>query len=451
MVKSYKLHKFFGLTAGLVVLILSITGFFLDHDNWNFLYTTTTKHYPNSIAGADKRLFTSYKINPDNINNILVGSKRGLYESIDGGKTFQNILPLQINAIKRADDGRYFLATSNGIYIKNRNKIQAYLLGGKYINAMSIWGNTLMVVEDKSIIYEIDLQSNGIERTLQVAIPKRELQQDIKLSRFVRDLHYGRGLFDGDASLYINDFGAIILTFLGLSGFLIWYYIYKIKRATSSRKWIKYHANKVTIVAIIPVVILAITGIFLDHSHALGKFMKSITIPHAILPPVYDTLEDDIWSIDYDGKSLRIGNRYGVYKSRDFQHWSLESKGFGYSLTRNNNILYVGGMGAANRMYDGKWHYLRGAPHMFKDVVHDNDKKIFFSSHRTKLPLPHFQDLTLYSLLLALHDGSFFASWWIWVDDYAAAAMVLLFITGIVRWWKKKRVVTIKKEKKLKI
>jgi hypothetical protein len=439
MVKTYKLHKFFGLSAGVVVLILSITGFFLDHDNWNFLYTTTTKHYPSSIANADKRLFTSYSIAPQNTKHILAGSKRGLYESRDGGKTFQKILPLQINAIKRASDDRLFYATSEGVYVQNKNKIELYKLRGKYINAMSIWGNTLVAVQDKTAIYMIDTDNKKITKSLRVKLPKEELQEDIKLSRFIRDLHYGRGLFDGNTSLYINDFGALILTLLGLSGFIIWYYIHKKKAAKPSRKWIKYHANIVTLLAFIPLFILAVTGIFLDHGDGLADFMKRSTIVHTVLPPVYDTLEHDIWSVDYDGKALRIGNRYGVYRSDDLKEWRLESRGFAYSLSRDENVLYVGGMGVPNRKYDGMWRVLPNTPHMFKNVVKEKNKTIFFSAHDTNLPLPVFQDVTLYSLLLLLHDGTFFASWWVWVNDYGAFAILLLFITGFLRWQKKKR------------
>ena len=441
MVKAHKLHKFFGLTAGLVILILSITGFFLDHDRWNFLYSTTFTSYPSSIKNADKRLFTAYYVNPKNSQEIFAASKRGLYESRDAGQNFTKILPLQINAIKSTSDTKLFFATSNGVYVKKQNKIKPFLLKGKYINAMSIWGNTLVAVYDKRDIYMIDIPTKKVLRTFNVAIAESELQEDIKLSRFVRDLHYGRGLFDGDISLYINDFAALILTLLGVSGFVIWYFIHKKKVAKEARKWIKYHANSITIIALFPVFILLVTGIFLDHSGGLRHFMKSVTISHTVLPPVYSTLQSDIWSIDYDGKTLRIGNRYGVYGSRDFTTWQLESRGFGYSLSRNGDMLYVGGMGASNRLYDGSsWKNLPHTPHMFKTVFQENDKLHYFSSHNTDVALPRFDDVTLYSVLLSLHDGTFFSSWWVWINDYASVAMLLLFITGMIRWWKKKKV-----------
>jgi uncharacterized iron-regulated membrane protein len=96
-------------------------------------------------------------------------------------------------------------------------------------------------------------------------------------------------------------------------------------------------------------------------------------------------------------------------------------------------------MGAPNRVYDVKWRVLPNTPHMFKDVVQYNNKILFFSSHQNDFSLPKFQDITLYSVLLTLHDGTFFASWWVWINDYAALAVLVLFITGILRWMRKKR------------
>jgi len=439
MVKSSKLHKFFGLSAGLVVLILSITGFFLDHDKWNFLYTAKITSYPSSLKNANTRLFTSYYIDTKNPKYIVVGAKRGLYESYDGGVSFSILANLQINAIKQAKYNQLFFATSHGIYILEDGMPIPFMLQGKYITSMSLYKNTLVAVEDKKTIYFLDIEKKKILKTLHAMLPQNLLNEDIKLSRFIRDLHYGRGLFDGDTSLFINDFGALVLTFLALSGFLIWYLIYKKRVAKSSRRWIRYHANIVTILAVVPVVILLITGVFLDHAKALGAFMKSVTISHKFLPPVYSSLQEDIWSIDYNGKYLRIGNRYGVYRSDDYKHWILENRGFAYSLTRHKNLLFVGGMGTSNRVCNKQeYQVLPKTPHMFKDVAINGQKVFFFSPHKTDLPLPKFQDITLYSLLLSLHDGTFFGSWWIWVNDYGAFAMMLLFMTGIWRWWKKK-------------
>jgi hypothetical protein len=273
-----------------------------------------------------------------------------------------------------------------------------------------------------------------------VAISKNELQEDIKLSRFVRDLHYGRGIFDGDISLLINDYGAIVLTLLALSGYIIWWLIRQKRYAKFSRRLIRWHANIFSIVAIFPLVILTVTGIFLDHSKGLAKFMASVNIPHAVLPSIYDTLQSDIWSVDYDGRRYRIGNRYGVYGSDDLKNWKLENRGFAYRMIRRSELLYISGMGAHNRVLkDGNYKLLSNTPHMFRDVIDKDAKVTFFATMDNTEPLPKFQNATLYTLLLALHDGTFFSSWWIWINDFGTVGFLILSVTGLLRWLMKKK------------
>ena len=76
---------------------------------------------------------------------------------------------------------------------------------------------------------------------------------------------------------------------------------------------------------------------------------------------------------------------------------------------------------------------------MFRDVVKENGAVKYFSTMQNDFELPKFQSVTLYTLLLALHDGSFFASWWIWINDIAAIFLIILSITGILRWRLKQR------------
>lgn len=168
--------------------------------------------------------------------------------------------------------------------------------------------------------------------------------------------------------------------------------------------------------------------------------MSSVELPHKILPPVYNTLQSDIWSLDIHNNIVRIGNRYGIYKSDNLKQWKLESRGFAYKMIRENNLLYISGMGASNKVFDGKWNLLRNSPHMFKDVLHVDKKLKYFSSSTTsitKFKLPKFTDATVYSLLLTLHDGTFFSSWWIWINDLTVFSLIILALSGIVRYYKK--------------
>ncbi len=437
MVKSYKLHKLAGLSSGFFLLILSISGFFLDHDKWSFLYSTTFENVPSHILKAEIRLFNVYYQEPKNSAHLIVGGQRGLYESFNGGENFHKVSSLQILAA--VDDGKeLYLATSDGVYMLD-NKLHPFALQGKYVTALSASKEKIVAVVDKKKIVLLDRKSAKILQKDIVKINAAQLHEDIKLSRFVRDLHYGRGLFDGDISLLINDYGALFLVYLGVSGYMIWWLIHRKKKAKLSRKLIKTHANIFAITALFPLFILAITGVFLDHSSGLAKFMKSVTIPHAILPPVYDSLQSDIWSIDYDGKICRVGNRYGVYASRDFHDFKLENRGFAYKMIRKGDTLYISGMGAANRVLrNGEYTFLPHTPHMFKGVLESEKGTHYFSTMHTTFKLPQFQNVTLYTLLLSLHNGTFFAFWWVWMNDFAAFGVLILGITGVIRWYRKK-------------
>lgn len=438
MVKLSKLHKFFGLLAGLVLFILGVSGFFLDHKQWSFLYTTTFSSLPQSAYETDKQLFDAYFVDKKNVNHIIVGGKRGIFESFDNGENFKQLSQLQCLGI-RSDKNNIFIATNSGIYTFNASKLIPFALDGKYISSIAISDTKVIGVIEKHILVQIEKNNPQNMTKHIVKIESSKLNDDIKLSRFVRDLHYGRGLFDGNISLLINDYGAIMLSLLALSGYIIWYYIHKKKQAKISRKLIKLHANWLGIISFIPLFILAVTGVFLDHSNALSKFMKSVTIPNIILPPVYSSLKHDIWSVDYDEKTFRIGNRYGVYKSDDLEKWEQDSKGLAYRMFRDKDTLYVSGMGAPNRIYNGSWQILKGAPLMFRDLTVDTSGISYFSPRTTELNLPTFDDATLYALMLTLHNGTFFASWWIWVNDFVCVALLVLGITGTLRWREKKK------------
>ncbi|WP_345993991.1 PepSY-associated TM helix domain-containing protein [Sulfurimonas sp. HSL-1716] len=438
MVKAVTLHKIAGIGTGLVLLLLGITGFFLDHKQWDFLYTTTFKHLPKAALEEDKRLFEAYWQDPVSPKHNIIGGKRGIFETFDGGATYRKMSNIQCQAIKD-DKNKMFAATSDGIYVLKDSIWSNYALSGEYVNALCLSPNDIVAVVDKREIVRLTKTDAQILGRSSVKISSSKLQEAITLSRLVRDLHYGRGLLEGDWSLYINDYGALFLTALAFGGYLIWWLIHKKKAPKVTRKLIRLHSNVFSLAALIPLVILAVTGVFLDHANTLARFMASVKIPHAILPPVYSTLQHDIWSVDFDGKIYRIGNRYGVYKSEDLRDWEMESKGFAFRMIRKDNVLYVSGMGSSNRKYDGRWERLNNTPHMFRDVVNNNGKISYFAATNDKFTLPVFKDATLYSLFFTLHDGTFFASWWIWINDISVLAFFVLGATGVIRWYKRRR------------
>jgi len=402
------------------------------------MYDISFENLPNSVYKHEKRLVEAYWVDPSDSQHIIVGSRRGVFEKQTEG--FVKTLDKQCLAL-RSHEGKVYAATDEGVYVLKDKMWSAFSLEGEFINALAVYGDKLLVSIDKKLLTLIDLKSGKVLFQREVLISEDELKKDISLSRFVRDLHYGRGLFDGVSSLLINDYAALILVFLSMSGYAIWYLIRKKKKAHISRRLIRLHANVFVLAAIIPFIILLITGVFLDHPKLLGAFMRSVSIPHAVLPPVYGTLKEDIWSVDLDEKVYRIGNRYGVYESSDLMSWKMSSKGFAYRMKRLDENLYISGMGAPNRILENEnVRILPKTPHMFKDI-NIIDEKAEFLSHKSKMQLPKMHSASLYSFLLALHDGTFFSSWWVWVNDVAALLLLVLGITGTVRYLKKKRVI----------
>ena len=134
--KIYKIHKISGLSGGILLLLLAFSGFLLNHNNWNFLYTTTFETESITLLEKDKRLFESYYIDKDDEDHIIVATKRGLYESDDGGLSFERPLNIQATNIK-SSNGDIYVSTSDGLYKSSENGWSRILLKGIYLTSLS--------------------------------------------------------------------------------------------------------------------------------------------------------------------------------------------------------------------------------------------------------------------------------------------------------------------------
>ena len=445
-----KIHKISGIFAGLVLFILAFTGFFLDHDNWDFLFNIKIPNafMPTSVIAEGNRLREVFLIDKEEENHVISAGLRGIFVSNDKGKKYTKTLSLRCYSIRQdTAASRYYAATSDGIYLSKDkgNTWEPFALRSRIVNALSLHNDRLFVSINKSVVALISSEGE-VMLEKPVHIPANQLNKEISLSRFVRDIHYGRGLFDNGWSLLINDVSALFLSFLAISGYLIWYFIRQIKYKKNNRPrqvklFMKLHSNIMSLIIMIPILLLTLTGIALDHPDFFTPFLGSISISSSHLPPVYHSLKEDIWSVDIYKDIYRIGNRYGVYKSEDLTSWELEDKGFAYRMKRMDNQLYASGMGAPNRLNDkdGNWHILKNTPHMFKDVNLIENKPVYFNFSKPDIPLPELQTTTLYTILSALHNGKFFAPWWVYVNDGASFFLFILFTSGTIRWLRKKK------------
>jgi hypothetical protein len=441
-----RIHKYSALIATGFLIILVASGIFLNHKTWDFLYKIEipNSYLPKSLKSVDNKLIQSYTYTKA---GVLFASKKGIFYKANTELKYKKVLDLQTLSIREDRNKNIFYAgTSEGIYKSKDNGLSwsFFALDGLYVNSLSIYKNKLLVSIDKSLLILLSSDAFIISKTI-VNIEKKELNESVSLSRLVRDLHYGRGIFDEDLSLYLNDFASFWILFLIFTGFMIYIYIRRIKKGENLSHRLKIflnlHLNSLFLFAFIPIVLLVITGIFLDHSKYFKDFLKSNTVKNSYLPPVYQSLKADIWAVDLYKDKIRIGNRFGIYVSSNMKTWKLENKGFVYGLKRINNTLYISGMGSSNRIYtNNKYLKAQNTPHMYKDVNVVNEKIEYFSKH-SKDKIPKTENSTLYAIFLSLHDGTFFASWWIFINDFVSVLLLILLFTGTIRWFSKKKTI----------
>jgi len=440
----FLLHKYAGLGAGLVLALLALTGFFLDHENFDFLWRITVddRWVPASMEAKKPRAVEAYRVNPGDPQQVLAGTRRGLYRSLDGGGSFELVLPRQVLALAAGPDWSLLLAaTTRGLWSSEDGgrHWHPFALVGRPVTSVNFHGGFAWAVVDKRQLYRVD--HRGREEALSWRPPAPSvLPRSVTLGRLVRDLHYGRGVVDGDASLLFNDFLAGVLFFLSLGGFVIWLKVRARRRRKgrggSLRFWLKTHAHGSQLPLFLLVfVIFGVTGLFLDHAGLFRGVLRSVTLDTAWLPPVYRSLATDVWGFDFDGERYRIGNRLGVFSSTDLEHWVLESEGFAWRMKRLGDRLLVSGMGSPNRLLAEKgWVELEGTPHMPRDFYLEEGRVRAFSTRGDPPPLPKWNSTSLYHILLGLHDGELFWGQWVWLNDLAVIASLLLLYTGFLKW-----------------
>lgn len=446
-----QIHRFSGLSLGLVLLILSITGFFLNHDNFNILWNITFNKdsLPSDITKKTTQSFNAFKVNIDNPDHLMTGSRMGFFISVDAGKTYKKTLDKQVLAIEPERQfgienySQIFTATTDGVYQSQDggNKWKRVALEGEVVESLSSFNGFLYAVVDKRTIYKIHIPSGKTQNLPFTPIASDVLPTEISLGRLVRDLHYGRGIFSGDSSLFINDFSALVLVFLSISGFVIYLLTKRLRDRKMDNKQTFFlirmlHSNKLMLFSFVPILLLLITGVMLDHPDFFKQVMRKTKLETGYLTPVYRDLSTDIWGIDFDGENYRIGNRLGVFKSTDLKTWSLENKGFAWRMKRVNDALYVSGMGSPNRTLSGiEWKVLSGTAHMPRDFFSSDQTVMTFSKEKNQnFPLPVIHEVPLYYVLLSLHDGKFFHEYWVYINDLASLVALLLLITGLIKW-----------------
>lgn len=487
----HRIHKWMGLIAAVWLIVLGLTGFLLDHrDTWRWLWQSGVSEswINDTVVEKSKTSQTRlYQINPTNPQQHVAGGLTGLWWSDNSAHDWQmtefvgvDEAPM-ISAVLFTADNKLYIASDNGLWLSdNGGKIARLLnLQGQWISALSFneKENILIGVIERTDIFKYSITTNEIYFVNLKNINPESLPSAVTLSRFTRDVHYGRGVFEIPLSLLWNDIAAIAMIVLPLSGFLFYWLpkrwrrdkelnisvSHKYKKQTM--RWLfRIHGPTLGLLSAIPFLYLSLTGILLDHETELRDWMKSVQVTQNWQTPVYSlsSWKGEIYGINSDKENINkfsLGTRLGLFTTEDNgQHWFREIMPGGkalfiWSIRRHENTVFIGGMGGPNMVKQGAdaWHPVKGVGHMPSDITIDNQKNWLwksrhglmvgtmetgFSHQDTRFPLTQF--VPWYFVLDGLHSGVLIHSQWKWVNDLISLFAILLVITGLLRWWRKK-------------
>ncbi|MGC1863746.1 MAG: PepSY domain-containing protein [Methylocystis sp.] len=403
---SFFIHKWAGLIGAAWLAVLGLTGFFLDHDSWRWLMQNKSLAFltPASLDANSARGVARYlQIDPSDRSIQVTGGPRGLWLSRDGGTTWTATRFLdgdhpQILAIEpdpAVGWNLLWFASDNGVYVSNDQGATARqtALKGEYVTSLAAGSapDELLAVIDKSKIVRFKTEEPAKIDTIELG-PLGPLSRvtDVQLNRFVRELHFGKGLVGSVTSLLMNDIGGLGMFVLSLTGLLYWglpkWWKHRAKgvggasKATKAARrstivWLfRAHSATLGVASVLMLIYLVVTGIFIGHGRELGDWMKATRIPQAYLTPAFDGSSWAGWidaSVAYPGMpgAFTIGNRIGMFTTADNgRSWAREEDATGKPVgaaTRlrriDDKVLVSGGMAGPS--------LIRGADQVDHEVV----------------------------------------------------------------------------------
>lgn len=487
----HRIHKWMGLSAATWLIVLGLTGFLLDHrDTWRWLWQggVSAVWLNESVTDKSKTSQTRlYQINNLNPQQHVTGGLTGLWWSENAGGDWNNtdfIAAKQrpmISTVLFSSKNKLWIASDDGLWLSDDGgKIaMPVVLAGNWISSLAIdeKNNTLMGVIDRTKIFSYDIENKKINFIEIKTVNLESLPNAISLSRFIRDIHYGRGVFYIPLSLLWNDVSAIAMIVLSLSGFLFYWLprrwrknkelnikvSHKYKKQTI--RWLfRLHGPTFGLLTVIPFVYLSLTGILLDHGKEFRNWMSSTEITRNWQTPVYNlnSWDGEIYGIDSDKDKLNkfsVATRLGLFTTHDNgQHWQRERMPgnkalFVWSLRRHGDTVFIGGMGGPNmvKTANSPWSPVKGVGHMPSDITIDEknnwvwksrhglmsgNTKDGFTHQQSNLPVTDF--VPWFYVIDGLHSGVLIHSQWKWINDLISVFAIVLVITGLIRWWRKK-------------
>lgn len=485
---ALKLHRWLGLSAMAWLVVLGTTGIVLDHPEWRWAkqWTVTEAFGTAHVLEEEAKgtMLRQFQINPDNPSQWLAGGERGLWRSADAGRTWQSVeysaadgVPalLSIAPLPDAPWTRIFIGTDDGIWVVDGGSGPArrFALAGHSVSELIAGSQdaTLVGTADGRRVFSLPLaQPDQISWTDLADSTIGNAPARIGLPRIATDLHFGNGMARGALSTLISDFAGIAIVVLALTGLLQWWLPRRWRRRKQSLsagtrrniyRWLfRGHGPVIGLLAIVPIVLLSLSGIFFDHPRALMRTMANVSISSALLPTAFRPKNPagEIRGLATAPGGWSIMTRLGVLHSADrgatwlfdFEAPLLSHlKGGMIGMSQHDGVTFLGTHGGPNfyRTPDAPaWQPIPNLRMMIQDAQRIGDEWYMKGSggfirgsldgRFTPLDtnLPDVTGMPFYNFLVDLHTGLVFHDQWIWVNDLVAVIAILLAISGLVNW-----------------
>ncbi len=312
-----QVHLWLGLVAFSWLFVLGVTGFILDHPEWRWTKQwTVTSAFGSDHIFIDETLgiiLRNFHVDPANPDVMIGGGERGLWRRAGTDAPWIDVpyenargLPRLLAMVPdlRAPWQRIWLATDDGLWLVHGQEgaAQQVALAGLEVVALSQGHSPAELIgatPDHAFRLDVTNPDAPLPEPIWMSLAEANVQnmpETINLARVLTDMHLGWGLFSRDTSVLINDFGALAIAILCVTGILQWYLPRRWRkakgegraadRASTMRTIYRSHAPILGVLAVLPILYLCITGIFFDHARTFMIASKDTHVSRISCSPL---------------------------------------------------------------------------------------------------------------------------------------------------------------------